>query len=146
MDAQIKQPHILVCHEVQRQWFSHRYKSFWRWILELGEIKPDAIKVVQTSDYDKKHKMCTGDIINKWRFDEKGFRPVPANEYIEKKIVETCEFCIDSEQKRLLIVWANILGSASSRRKIQYFHTGTLYEMVVNNGIEDYDIIGGWIE
>lgn len=146
MEAKIKQPHILVCHEVQRQWSSHQYKSFWRWILELGEIKPRAIEVIQTSEYDNKHRMCTGDPINRWRYDRKGFQYKPAEEHIEEKIVEVCSFCIDKEQKRVLIVWSNILGSASSRKKMHYFGTGTLYEVVMKDGIEDYEVIGGWIE
>lgn len=142
----MQRPHILVCHEVQRQWSSHRLKGFWQWLIELGEIKPAVVDIIQTKDYDKKYKMCTGDTINRWRYDKNGFQSVPVDEHIKDKVIGICEFCIDSEKKRLLIVWANILGSASSRKKIQYFHTGTLYEMVMNNGIEDYDIISTWIE
>ena len=146
MDKIMQRPHILVYNEVQRQWSSHRLKGFFQWLIELGEMKPAAIDIIRTEDYDKKYKMCTGKTLNRWIYDKKGFRFIPPNEEIGKKNVETCTFCIDKDQKRLLIVWTNILTSASSRKNIHYFHTGTLYELVIKDGIEDYDIIGCWIE
>ena len=66
----MQRPHLLVCHEVDRRWLRHRHKSFWRWILELGEIKPDAIKIIQTSDYNNEHRMCEGETVMKWRYDK----------------------------------------------------------------------------
>ena len=84
MDEIMQRPHILVFNEVQRQWSSHRLKGFFQWLIELGEIKPVAIDIIQTEDYDKKYKMCTGKTLNRWRYDEKGFRFMPLNEEIEK--------------------------------------------------------------
>lgn len=139
-------PHILVLNEVRMRWTNLHAKSFFQRLIELGEVKPDAIDIIQTDDYDRKCKICIGEKINRWIYDEKGCHCVPLDESIEDKIFETCTFCIDKEQKKLLVVWANILSSASSRKKIHYFHTGTHYELTIKNGIEDFEITSSWIE
>jgi hypothetical protein len=128
------------------RWSNLQQKSVFRRLIEFGEIKPVAIDIIQTDGYDKKCKICIGEKINRWVYDRKGCHCVPLDENNEGKILETCTFCIDKEQKKLLVVWANILSSASSRRRIHYFQTGTLYELTIKNGVEDYDITSSWIE
>ncbi len=92
---------------------------------------------------------CDGDILNKWRYEETGLRVL--SEYADMSYnqykVEKCWYCIDREKKRLRVTWANFLPNASSYRKdVHHFHDSTLYEIIENNGIEEFKAIGFWME
>ena len=145
MDEMMQKPHKLVLDKVQKKWLSKRPKGFWSRLLELGEIKPVAIEIVQTASVDKGFKFCTGETLNRWRYNDAGLQLLPSNADTGEWKLEYCYYCIDKEKKKLAIVWANIL-SIAWRRKIHYFHDGVVYEIIERNGVEEYKRISCWIE
>jgi len=146
MDEIMPHPHKLVLDRVRKKWASERSKGFFRKLLELGEIKPVAIEIVQTDSLDERTKLCTGETLNRWRYDDAGLQLLPLNADTSKQKLGYCYYCIDKEKKKLAIVWANILPIASRRKKIHYFHTGEVYEIIERDGVEDYKPISCWIE
>jgi len=146
MDEFMKKPHEFVFDKVQRKWANKRSKGFWQKLLELGEIKPVAIEIVQTDSLDERTKLCTGETLNRWIYDNTGLQLLPPNADTSEQVLEYCYYCIDKDKNKLAIVWANIQTIASRRKKIHYFHTGSIYAITECNGVEDYELIGTWIE
>jgi len=142
----MQRPHEFVFNEVQRKWSYERSKGFFRRLIEFGAIKAVAIDIIETESIDERRAFCTGEILNTWRYDDTGLKLIPKNTEIDNYKVEHCEYCFDKEKKVLLIVWANILPSASSRKHIHYFHNGTLYEIVENDGVEEFKVDRVWME
>lgn len=138
--------HILILNEVQQRWWYFRTRSILQKLMELGEIKPKAIDIIQTENYDERTNLCKGRTLNKWRYDNKGLRLLSPEEYSDQLIAEHCTFCIDKEKKRLIIEWAKIFPSDSSRKKIHYVHSGVTYELFDNDGIADFNTIGCWMD
>lgn len=147
MDDILKIPHKLVLDWVQKKWSSERNKGFWLKFFELGQIKPVAIEIIQTASWDERNHMCTGEKLNRWKYDDVGLQLLATNKAEEgKQKVNYCYYCVDKDKKRLGVVWENILPMASNRKKIHYFQTGEVYEIVENDGVEEYKPISCWME
>ena len=112
----------------------------------MGEIKAVAIDILEKENIDEKHMFCTGETLNRWRYDDTGLQYIPKNEDVDQNIVEYCAYCINRTKKRLLIEWTNISTMGSTKKDVHYFCNGTFYEIIENNGIEDFEVIGVWIE
>ncbi len=143
----MQKPHEFVLNEVQCRWSYERSKGFFRRLLDFG-ANPIAIDIIETESLDEKEAICTGEILNKWRQEETGLRVL--SEYADMSYnqykVEKCWYCIDREKKRVVITWANLLPGPSSRKGVHHFHNGTLYEIIENNGIEEFKAIGFCME
>jgi hypothetical protein len=118
----MQKPHEFVLDQVQRKWSGERSKGFFTKLIELGEVKAIAIDILETENFDEEHMFCTGEILNRWRYDDTGLRYIPKNENVDQNIVEYCEY------------------------NIHYFSHGELYEIVESNGVEDFKVIGIFIE
>ena len=142
----MQKPHEFVLDQVQRKWSCKRSKGFFTKLLELGEIKAVAIDIMETEGFDEKHKLCTGEILNRWKYDDSGLQYIPKDSVLESKRVEYCKYCINKEQKKLMIVWIDISNIESRGKDIHYSRHGASFEIVESNGVEDFKVIGVWME
>jgi hypothetical protein len=142
----MQKPHEFVLDQIRRKWSGERSKGFFTKLLELGEVKAVAIDILETESLDEKHMFCTGEILNRWRYDDSGLQYIPKNEDVDQNIVEYCSYCIKRKKKRLLIVWTDISTINSTKKDIHYFSHGEFYEIVEREGVEDFKVIGIWIE
>ncbi len=69
-------PHEFVLNEVQCRWSYVHPKGFFKRLLKFGEMVV-AIDIIETESLDEEEKCCTGEILNKWRYDDKGLQILP---------------------------------------------------------------------
>ncbi|MDO8335745.1 MAG: hypothetical protein Q7T74_03115 [Candidatus Saccharibacteria bacterium] len=146
MDEILKKPHKLVLDRVQQRWSSRYSKSFLTKLTDFILIRPAAIEIVQTASDEKGFKFCTGETLNRWRYNDAGLQ-IPSPNTDNKQKVEYCYYCIDQKKKKLAISWAKMFsGALRGSKTINYFHDGTVYEIVERNGVEEYNLISCWME
>ena len=139
-------PHKLVYDAVWRKWFDFRHRGFLKKLFQLGAVKPLGIEIIQTASLDEKTKMCTGEIINRWRYDGNGLKIVPLNSDAGEQKFDYCYYCIDKDKRKFAITWATIFPNQSTRKKTHYIHHGEIYEIVERDGIQDFELISCWME
>jgi hypothetical protein len=142
----MQKPHEFVLDQVRRKWSCERSKGFFQRLIELGEVKAVAIDILEKENFVDKKKFRKGKILNRWRYDDTGLQYIPENTDIDLHRMECCAYCLNREKKRLLIDWTNISAYKSTKKEIHYFRHGALYEIVESNGIEDFKVIGIWME
>ena len=145
MDEIMQMPHKLVLDEVQKRWSAIRPKCFLTRFIDIVVIKPAAIEIVQTTSDDEGFKFCTGETLNRWKYNDAGLQLLPPNADIGEWKLEYYYYCIDEKKKKLAISRAIILFIAW-RRKIHYFHNGKVYEIIERNGVKEYNLISSWME
>ena len=143
----MQKPHEFVLNKVQYKWSYESSKGFWGRLFAFG-ANPVAIDIIETESLDEEEKCCTGEILNKWRYDDKGLQILPEDMdmYQYQYKVEKCWYCLDRENKRLVITWAYLRSYGSNRNNSHYFHDGFLFEIIEKDGIEKFKGIGCWIE
>jgi hypothetical protein len=146
MSQILKKPLKIVFDDVQKRWASERPKNFLTRLIDVVIIKPRAIEIVQTASWDERSKFCTGETLNRWKYDDAGLQLLSPNADVGEWKLEYCWYCIDEKKKKLAIVWANIFSIATFRKKIHYFHNGEVYEIIERGGVEEYNLISYWME
>jgi hypothetical protein len=141
----MQKPHEFVFNQVQCKWACERSKGFFTKLIELGEIKAVAIDIIETERFDERRKLCTGEILNRWRYDDTGLRYIPKHTDIDSHKVEYCKYCINKEQKKLMVVWIDISKIESRGKDIHYSRHGASFEIVESNGVEDFKVISVWM-
>ncbi len=142
----MQKPHEFVLDQVRRKWSYERSKGFFRRLIELGEVKAVAIDILETEYFEDRKEFRRGEILNRWRYDDSGLQYIPENTDIDGYKVECCAYCINREQRRFLIEWTSISKSDSRGKDIHYHSHGASFEIVESNGVEDFKMIGGWME
>lgn len=138
-------PHKIILEAVQQRWASKQAKGFFTKLFELGEIKALSIIVVQTETYDEKTRMCSDEIINRWKYDHSGLQPLSVNIDLSREQADYCYYCIDEEKKRIIMNWETIFPCASTRKHLHYNSFGAIYEIVEEEGVEVFKVIRTWI-
>jgi len=145
MNKVIHKPHELVLIEVRRRWACERYKGLLRRLIEMGRIHPKAIIITQTNSYDEKDRICSGETLHRWRYDNAGLQLLSQEEESQQS-VDYCYYCIDKDKRKLVIDWSVIFQPGSSRKNIRYHQYGTVYEITKNDGIDDFELVSTWME
>jgi len=147
MDEIVKIPHKLAFEEVQKKWSSISSTGVLLKLIDFIIIRPLAVEIVQTESIDDDgFKFCRGAILNRWRYNDSGLQLLPNKADEGEQKVEYCYYCIDKENKRLAILWANMFSGALRGSKIKYFRNGEVYEITEHDGVEDYNLISCWME
>ncbi len=141
----MQKPHEFVLNEVQCRWSYKHPKGFFRRLLAFGTMAV-AIDIIEIESIDDEEKRCAGEILNRWKYDDAGLQIVPEKIDIYQYKVERYWYCFDREKKRLLVVRARFLPRVSLKKEVQYYHSGRLYEIVENDGIEEFKVIGFWMD
>lgn len=140
------EPHEIVLKAIQKKWEYNRSKSFVTKLLELGEIKATATIILQTEYFDEIQRRCSGKILHRWKYDYSGLHNLSEDIDVSQQKVDYCCYCIDKEQKRIVVQWDTILPSASTRKHLHYFDYGAIYEIVRDKDVDVFKVIRTWIE
>jgi hypothetical protein len=143
----MQKPNKLVLDKVQKRWSYRRSKGVLTKLINFIIIKPVAIEIVQTASVDEGFKFCTGETLNRWRYNDSGLQLLSNNVGAEEKKLDYCYYCLDKEKKKLAIVWANMFSGALRGSRIKHpYHHGEVYEIIEHNGVEEYKRISCWME
>jgi hypothetical protein len=145
IDSSVNKPHILFYNYVWRRWFDFRHRRLIEKIFHLGEVKPLGIEIIQKVGLDERNR-CTGETVNRWRYDDNGLQLLSSQPDTSKQIVDYCYFCINKDKGTLVITWATIFPDMSTRKNVHYHHHGEAYKIVEHDGIQDFELISSWIE